>query len=94
VRYESLVANPLGTLAVIYGCIDQDLFPHDPKHIEPCYDMIEFDRRLGTPGLHDVGRSVQARERETVLPPELFKRYQADSFWEDLTLIPSSVSVV
>ena len=25
------------------------------SHIEPSYDMIEFDQRLGTPGLHEVG---------------------------------------
>ena len=64
VRYESLVANPLGTLAAIYGFVGEDLYPHDPRNIEPCYDMIEFDLRLGTPGLHDVGRSVEARERK------------------------------
>ena len=41
VRYESMVGNPLGTLAAIYGFIGEELHPHDPKHIEPCYDMIE-----------------------------------------------------
>ena len=71
-RYESLVANPLGTLAAVYGFIGEDLHPHDPRNIEPCYDMIEFDLRLGTPGLHDVGRSVEARERKQILPPDLF----------------------
>jgi sulfotransferase len=43
--------------------------------------MIEFDLRLGTPGLHDVGRSVEARERKPILPPDLFTRYQKDAFW-------------
>jgi sulfotransferase len=47
VRYESLVVNPLGVLAAIYGFICEELYPHDPRHIEPCYDMIEFDLRLG-----------------------------------------------
>ena len=61
VRYESMVGNPLGTLAAIYGFIGEELYPHDPRHIEPCYDMIEFDLRLGTPGLHDVGRVVEAQ---------------------------------
>ena len=69
VRYESLVANPLGTLAAIYGFVGEDLYPHDPRNIEPCYDMIEFDLRLGTLGLHDVGRSVEARERRTICRP-------------------------
>src|SRR5208283_882288 len=74
VRYESLIANPLGTLAAIYGFIGEDLVPHNPKHIEPCYDMIEFDLRLGTPGLHDVGRTVEARVRKPILPPDLLAR--------------------
>jgi sulfotransferase len=94
VRYESLVSNPLGTLAAIYAFIGEDVYPHDPKHIEPCYDMIEFDQRLGTPGLHDVGRSVQARERPPILPPDLFLRFQKDAFWEDLALIPPTVKLV
>jgi sulfotransferase len=94
VRYESLTANPLGALAAIYNFIGEDLAPHNPKHIEPSYDMIEFDQRLGAPGLHDVGRSVESRHRPTILPPNLFKRYAADAFWEDLTLVPPAVSVV
>jgi sulfotransferase len=94
VRYESLVANPLGTLAAIYGFIGEDLHPHDPRNIEPCYDMIEFDLRLGTPGLHDVGRSVEARERKPILPPDLLTRYQKDAFWEDLKLLPPTVKLV
>jgi sulfotransferase len=94
VRYESLVANPLGRLAAIYGFIDEDLHPHDPRNIEPCYGMIEFDLQLGTPGLHGVGRSVEARERNPILPPDLFTRYQKDAFWEDLKLLPPTVNLV
>jgi sulfotransferase len=56
--------------------------------------MIEFDQRLGTPGLHDVGRSVAARERPTILPPDLFARYERDAFWQDLKLVPPTVKVV
>jgi sulfotransferase len=94
VRYETLTTNPLGTLAAVYGFIGEELHPHDPKHIEPCYDMIEFDARLGTPGLHDVGRSVEARERATILPPDLFLRFQKDAFWEDLKQLPPTVKLL
>jgi sulfotransferase len=55
VRYQSLTSNPLGTLAAIYGFIGEDLHPHDPKNIEPCYDVIEFDQGLGALGLHQLG---------------------------------------
>jgi sulfotransferase len=94
VRYESLVANPLGALAAIYGFIGEDLYPHQPDHIEASYDMIEFDQRLGTPGLHDVGRKVEARERRTILPPDLFARYERDAFWEDLKQLPTTVKLI
>lgn len=94
VRYESLVGNPLATIAAIYNFVGEDLYPHDPRRVEPCYDMIEFDIRLGTPGLHDVGRSVRARERKTILPADLFLRYQKDAFWENLADIPPAVKVI
>lgn len=94
VRYETLVTNPRGVLAAIYGFLGEEVFPHDPKCIEPCYDMIEFDQRLGTPGLHDVGLMVEARERPKILPPDLSKRYQGDAFWDDVTLLPPAVKVI
>ena len=94
VRYETLTANPRGALAAIYQFIGQPLFAHDPAHIEPCYDMIEFDLRLGTPGLHSVGASVRPVARDTILPPDLFSRFEADAFWQDLALLPSGVRIV
>jgi len=35
----------------------------------------EFDSRLGTPGLHDVNRRVTPTERQSILPPDLFRRW-------------------
>ena len=94
VRYETLTANPLAALAAIYDFVGEELYPHDPRHIEPCYDMVEFDMRLGTPGLHDVGRKVAARERKPILPPDLFLRYQKDAFWDDASLVPPTVKII
>ena len=71
--------------------IGEPLYTHDPAHIEPCYDMVEFDVRLGTPGLHDVGSAVRARSRPTVLPPDLFTRYERDAFWQDPAQLPTTV---
>ena len=94
VRYESLTANPLGTLGAIYDFIGEELFSHDPDHIEPCYDMVEFDARLGTPGLHEVGSRVRAHARPTVLPPDLFARYAGDAFWDNPEVMPAAVRIV
>lgn len=38
VRYESLAANPLGTLAAIYEAIDELPFAHDRENIEPYWE--------------------------------------------------------
>ena len=94
VRYESLIDNPSATLAAVCEFLGEEVFAFNPGRIEPCYDMIEFDRRLGTPGLHDVGSRVAPRKRETILPPDLFKKHQAEAFWETLDLLPEAVSVV
>lgn len=94
VRYETLTANPLAVLAAIYACVGEELFAHDPEHIEPCYDVIEFDTRLGTPGLHEVGGAVRAIPRPTALPPDLFERYQGDAFWNEAARLPKTVSII
>lgn len=93
-RYESLVADPLGALRAIHEFIGEEMGAHDPNHIEPSWDMIEFDRRLGTPGLHDVGSKVRARGRRTILPPDIFTRHDAGAFWETPGDLPEGLRVV
>jgi sulfotransferase len=94
VRYETLTANPRGTLAAIYDFIGEPLFTHDPEHIEPDYEAMEFDARLGAPGLHAVGSAVRAVPRRTILPPDLFARYEAHEFWQDPANLPTTVRIV
>jgi sulfotransferase len=57
-------------------------------------DAEEFDTRLGTPGLHRVGRQVKAVKRETILPADIFRRYENDNFWEDAAANSRGVGVV
>ncbi|MQY42493.1 sulfotransferase [Epibacterium sp. SM1969] len=84
VRYESLVRDTRAVLEQIYDFIDEPYFEgHDPTNIPPSYDMMEFDRRLGTPGLHDVGDRVVHIPRKTILPPDLFARFEEAAFWEE-----------
>jgi sulfotransferase len=94
VRYETLTANPLGTVAAIYGFFGEPLFTHDTGHIEPDYAAMEFDARLGTPGLHAVGSAVRAILRGTILPPDLFARFEADAFWQGPAKLPPTVRIV
>jgi sulfotransferase len=94
VRYESLTSNPLHVLAAIYEAIGETPFAHNPEHIEPDDEMTAFDSRLGTPGLHHVRPSVRVETRSTVLPPDLFSRYEKDAFWDDPTRLPPHIRVV
>ena len=81
VEYESLTTSPEETLSQIYRFIDEDHFPHDFDNVE--YEEPEFDRLLGTDGLHKVAKKVAFRPRETILPPDLFERYDKLTFWHN-----------
>lgn len=94
VRYETLTANPSLVLNTIYDLIGEPPFAHDPNHIEPTYDMMDFDARIGTPGLHHVRSIVRAETRRSVLPPDLFERFERDTFWNDPARLPPGVRVV
>jgi len=90
--YETLTSNPKQAIAAVYDFIGERPFAHDFENIE--FDAAEFDRRLGTPGLHSVGRRVERSERRSVLPQPLIRKYEADSFWRDPARNPNNVKVV
>lgn len=92
VEYDTLVRSPNKTMAAIYEFIGEPLFDHDFNHIE--FDAPEFDERLGSPGLHTVGRRIRVIERQTILPPDLFGRFENDAFWRDPGRNPRNVRVV
>ena len=79
--YETLTTKPEQALEAVYEFIGEKPFKHDFNNIE--FDAEEFDRRLGTPGLHRVGRRIHSNERRSLLPPELIRKYENDSFWLD-----------
>ncbi len=91
-RYETLTEKPTEALKAVYDFISEKSFKHDFDNIE--FDDEEFDARLGTPGLHRVGRNVRASARETILPIDLFRRYDGDNFWDDPALNRRNVRIV
>ena len=92
VQYETLVTNPAQAMAAIYDFIGEPGFCHDFEKIE--FDAKTFDEQSGTPGLHNVHPRIQANRRETILPPDLFRRFQNQSFWRDAGENPHSVRIV
>jgi sulfotransferase len=79
--YETLTRAPAQAMAAVYDFIGAPPFAHDFDHVE--YAEDEFDARLGTPGLHRVAAKVQHVERPTILPPDVFRRVENESFWTD-----------
>ena len=79
VTYEALTRDPAGTMEIVYDFLGETPFAHDFENVE--YSADEFDESLGSPGLHTVRRKVEFIDRPSVLPPELFARYENDCFW-------------
>lgn len=81
VEYQALTRKPRETIAAIYDWLGLPAFAgHDFENVEQIPGAAEFDARIGTPGLHSIARKVEWRERETVLPPELFASFPRP-FW-------------
>jgi sulfotransferase len=97
--YETLTTDPLAALRAIYDFTGLPGFAHDPERVG--FDAAtaaaarEFDARLGMPGLHRLGARVHAEARASLLPPELFARYEGASFWRDPACgLPAGLRIV
>lgn len=80
-QYETLIAEPRRALDSLYEFIGEPRFAHDFENVR--FDARAYDERAGTPGLHQVRERVTgtAARRDTILPPDLFRRFENDSFW-------------
>jgi len=92
VEYDALVSDPARAMGMIYDFIGEPCFPHDFDNIE--YEPGEFDLALGAPGLHTIRRKVEFIPRQTVLPPQLFHRYDDDVFWRNPHVNRHQVKIV
>ena len=81
VDYEALAREPRGTMEFLYERLALAPFAHDFANID--YDARDFDRQIGAPGLHSVSPQVRFAPRKTLLPPDLFARFETDDFWRD-----------
>ena len=81
VDYELLSQAPERVLRLVYEFIGEPWFPHDVDSVQ--YDAPEFDAALGVSGLHKIRPKVEVIPRRTVLPPDLFEKFAALSFWKD-----------
>jgi sulfotransferase len=85
VEYDGLTIRPEETMRMIYEWLGMNYYDrHDFNAIQQIPGAAEFDKRMGTPGLHDLGPSVRNIPRETILPPELFWSF-GEPFWRART---------
>ncbi len=81
VDYDLLASRPGEVLPLIYGFIGEEAFDHDFDNVE--YEAEDFDTQLLAKGLHTVRGKVELKPRQTILPPDLFKRCQDLIFWHN-----------
>jgi sulfotransferase len=81
VDYDLLTQHPARTMELIYRFLDEPLFAHDFNNVD--YAESEFDQQLGVKDLHTVRKKVEFKSRRSILPPDLFVKYQEMDFWQD-----------
>ena len=79
--YDTLARHPEAAMEAVYAFTGLPPFKHDFDAIS--FDATEFDARLGTPGLHHVRPQARHEDRETILPPDLWQRWEGASIWRD-----------
>jgi sulfotransferase len=89
--YDTLVERPAAAMEAVYAFTGLPLFQHDFETVS--FDVAEFDARLGTPGLHHVRPKVAPVDRQTILPPDLWERYERASLWRHPSFVRYGVPV-
>lgn len=92
VDYDLLAKAPEKVMPLIYQFIDEPVFQHDFSNVN--YDAPEFDAQLGLHGMHKVRNSVSYENRTSILPPDLFEKFAALSFWNDTSQSGANVITV
>lgn len=77
--YDTLVRQPADAMALVYQFLDEPPFAHDFEDVH--FQAEDFDGFLLARDLHTVKGRVEARTRATILPPELFRRFEQMDFW-------------
>lgn len=77
--YDMLTSQPDETMKLFYEFTGLEFFQHDFENVE--YSDSEFDDNIGIKDMHTVRRKVEYKERQTILPPDLFSKYSALMFW-------------
>jgi len=90
VEYDLLARAPDKVLRLVYQFINEPWYDgHDYENVK--FDAPEFDEALGVAGMHRIRPKVAPEDRATVLPPDIFEKYQDMAFWRADTRSHASV---
>lgn len=92
VQYKSMLQQPQAVMKKIYDFIEAEYFEHDFSQLD--FSAETFDAKINTPGLHQVRKKLEGIERVSILPPELFLKFENDAFWLNPGLNTRGVQVV
>ncbi len=82
IEYDDLARFPQDVLNTIHQKIGCPPFSYDVKNVKPIEGAEEFDKQLGSPGLHSVKSVVELVPRNSILPPDIFQSLPPP-FWRE-----------
>jgi sulfotransferase len=91
INYDLFAQKPEQTMALIYQFIEEGIFDHDYENVE--YEAAEFNEKIKTKGLHNIRNKAEFQPRQTILPPDLFERFNNLSFWAEPSYSKASLIV-
>jgi sulfotransferase len=80
-EYDELTRHPEKTMKSIYEFIKEPYFDHDFNNVE--YSNESYDTACSMPDLHTVKKRVQYKPRITILPKDVWAKYDNLSFWRN-----------
>ena len=79
IEYEQLTSFPEETMRALYNFIEEDYFDHDFDSVEASYD--EYDEETNIKGLHTIRKKVEYIKRESIIPPDIQRKYSGLEVW-------------
>ncbi len=80
VEYDKITKNPEEIIRKLYDNLRETYYDHDYSNLS--FNLNTHDERYGVKGLHTVKSKVEPHIRKTILPPDIFDRYNRSEFWK------------
>lgn len=93
VEYDSLMADPQGTMDSIYGFLGEEPYEHDFSDIRTTHR--ERDKEVfSVPSLHEIAPTLKksTTDPKLILPEKFYKECQGKEFWRNLPHAPEADS--